>query len=118
MLRTDDAGSPVSDFSLTVTTNNPAWGAVNPAGGTYSQGAAVQVTATPATYYQFLNWTGDAVGTNNPLTVQINTNMFLQAVFGEIFTSNYPTPWWWLAAYGYTQNLESAVSTLGSNGVP
>ena len=118
VLGTGGPGSPAPDFSLTVTANNPAWGTVNPSGGTYSQGSAVQVTATPATYYQFLNWTGDAAGTNNPLTVLINTNMHLQAVFGEILTSNYPTPWWWLASYGYTQNLESAVTTLGSNGVP
>jgi hypothetical protein len=111
-------GSPAPDFSLTVTANNPSWGTVNPSGGTYSQGSAVQITAAPATYYQFLNWTGDATGTNNPLTVLINTNMLLHAGFAEILTRNYPTPVWWLASYGYTQNLESAVTTLGSNGVP
>jgi len=110
--------SPVPDFSLLVTANNPSWGTVDPPGGTYSQGSTVQITATPAIYYQFLNWTGDATGTNNPLTVQVNTNMLLQAGFGEILTSNYPTPWWWLASYGYTQDLESAVTTPGSNGVP
>ena len=77
-----------------------------------------QITALPATYYQHVNWTGDTAGTNNPVTVVINTNKILQAVFSEILTTNHPTPWWWLASYGYTTSFETAVTTIGSNGIP
>jgi hypothetical protein len=42
----------------------------------------------------------------------------VQAVFREILTTNYPTPWWWLAANGFTQNFENVVGTIGSNGMP
>lgn len=109
---------PVPDFVLTVTANNSNWGNVNPTGGTYPEATAIQVTATPAAYCRFVNWTGAASGTGNPLMVVLNTNQSLQAVFSEILTTNHPTPLWWLAAYGFTQNLESAVMALGSNGVP
>jgi hypothetical protein len=88
---------------------------VSPSQGTFPGGSSVQVTATPTTYYQFLNWTGDVTGTNNPLTVVIDTNLTVQAVFTEILTTNHPTPWWWLADNGYRQDFESAVSSLGSN---
>jgi hypothetical protein len=109
---------PPTDFVLTVTANESDWGSVNPSGGTYPEGTPVQVTATPSAYYRFVNWTGGVSGTSNPLTVVLNTNLSLQAVFAEILTSNHPTPQWWLAAYGYTQNFESVVNMVGSNGIP
>jgi hypothetical protein len=31
-------------------------------------------------------------------------------------TTNHPTPHWWLASHGYTQNFENAVMNIGSNG--
>jgi hypothetical protein len=110
-------GGPTPQFVLTATANNPAWGTVSPSTGSYPSGASANVTAAPATYFQFKNWAGDATGTNNPVTVTLNTNLFVQAVFEEMLTTNHPTPLWWLASYGYTQNLESAVTTLGSNRV-
>jgi len=42
----------------------------------------------------------------------------VQAVFREILTTNHPTPHWWLASFGYTQDLENAVMNLGSNHHP
>ena len=106
------------NYLLTASANNPAWGTVNPTNGIYPVGTAVQITASPTTYYRFVNWTGDASGTNNPLTIALTTNLSVQAVFSEILTTNHPTPFWWLASVGYTQNLESAVSGLGDNGFP
>lgn len=110
--------APGPEFTLIATANVPAWGAASPASGSYTSGSSVQVTATPATYYRFVNWTGGSTVTNNPLTVVVNTNITLQAVFAEILTTNHPTPWWWLAANGYSQNFESAITTMGSNGMP
>jgi hypothetical protein len=110
-------GGPIPQFALAATANNPTWGAVSPSGGTYPSGSSVDVTATPATHFRFLNWLGGAAGTNNPVTVVLNSNLSVQAVFDEILTTNHPTPHWWLASNGYTQNLEYAVLNIGSNGL-
>jgi hypothetical protein len=57
-------------------------------------------------------------GTNNPIPLTVTSNMTVTAVFAEQFTTNYPTPYWWLAAYGYTSNQENAVTNVGANGFP
>ncbi len=110
-------GLPPPQYTLTAFANNPAWGAVNPTNGTYPSGSSIQIAATPATYFRFLNWTGAAASTNNPFTFVVNTNSTVQANFGEILTTNHPTPLWWLASHGYTQNPENAVMNVGSNGI-
>ena len=110
--------TPGTNVTLTVTVNQPMWGRVNPANGTYLSGSSIQVTATPSNYFRFSNWTGAASGTNNPVTVVMNTNKTLQAVFAEIYTTNHPTPLWWLATNGFTQNFETAVNSVGANGMP
>jgi hypothetical protein len=48
--------------------------------------------------------------------VVLNSSLTLQANFTEIFTTNHPTPHWWLAQHGYTNDLETAVANLGANG--
>jgi hypothetical protein len=78
----------------------------------------VQLTATPAAYYRFVNWSDAVTATNNPLLLTLRTNLSVEAVFGELFTTNHPTPYWWLAAYGFTSNFESAASSVGANGLP
>jgi hypothetical protein len=103
---------------LVATAYPPAGGLVSPASGIYAAGATVEVSATPATYYRFLAWTNGAVGTNNPLTLLLNTNVSIQAVFTELFTTNHPTPYAWLAAHGYTSNFENVVEAAGANGIP
>jgi hypothetical protein len=110
--------NPTVSFELSVTVNNPAWGSVSPTNGTYAAGSSVELQATPATYYRFNQWNGDATGTNNPLTIVLNTNTSVLAVFGEVFTTNHPTPHWWLADYGYTNDFETAVTAIGANGIP
>jgi hypothetical protein len=107
-----------TNVTLTTSVNVPAWGSVSPASGTYLVGATVQVTASPATYFLFSNWSGGASGSANPLGVVLNSNVTLQAVFTEILTTNHPTPLWWLASYGFTENVETAVATIGANGLP
>lgn len=115
---TGGPGAPVVEYELVAAANDPAWGTVNPSGGVYPAGTAVQVVARPAQYFQFANWSGDATGTNNPITVQVNSNLALVAVFREMLTTNHPTPLWWLASYGFLQNFENVVLSLGSNGMP
>jgi hypothetical protein len=100
-----------------VTSASPTnWGTVSPASGTYPVGTLVNFTATPATYYKLSNWTGNLSGTNTSIPLTLTSNMTVTAVFAEKFTTNYPTPYWWLASYGYTSNQETVVTNIGANG--
>jgi hypothetical protein len=109
---------PQPTFQLSITVNQPAWGTVSPTNGGYPAGTSVELLATPAMYFRFAEWHGDAVSTNNPLPLVINSNLFVLAEFKEILTTNFATPCWWLASYGYTNNWEIAVTNLGGNGQP
>lgn len=110
--------APPADVTLTVTVNDAAWGEVSPSHVVQPLGSLVQITASPAAYFDFAGWTGDAVGTNNPLTVSLNGDKVIQANFSEIVTANHATPLWWLAANGYTEDWEAAVESVGANGFP
>jgi uncharacterized repeat protein (TIGR02543 family) len=67
-------------FALNVVANN---GSVlkNPDMISYSNGASVQLTATPNTGYIFSSWSGDATGSVSPLTVNMNANKNITANF-------------------------------------
>ncbi|MFN7139896.1 MAG: InlB B-repeat-containing protein, partial [Limisphaerales bacterium] len=111
-------GSVTPPATLTVGVNNSAWGSVVPTNASYPAGTVVQLTAFPADYYRFMHWSGDLVGTNNPITIVLDTNKSVHAVFGEVLTTNYPTPLWWLVQNGFTNDFDNAVSTVGSNALP
>jgi hypothetical protein len=104
-------------FELNAAVNNPAWGSVSPTNGTYTASTSVEVLATPATYYQFKQWNGDASSTDNPITLLMDTNRSVVAVLSEMFTTNYPTPHLWLAEHGYMNDFETAVTIIGANGM-
>jgi len=110
-------GAPLP-VQLTTTVNHGTWGSVSPASGSYAPGTVVQLTATPATYYRFVSWTNAASGANNPLSLRVESNVTVGAVFAELFTTNHPTPYWWLASYGFTSNFENAANATGANGIP
>ncbi len=73
----------IQTYTLTIAAG--AGGTTNPVPGTYTydEGASVVVQANPSTAYQFDNWTGDASGTANPLTVVMNGNKAIQANFSR-----------------------------------
>jgi predicted extracellular nuclease len=81
----------VSDFTLTVSADPVAGGTVakSPDQATYPFGANVDITATPAPGYLFLNWSGDAAGSANPLTVVMDGSKNIVAHFA---TSIAPQP--------------------------
>jgi hypothetical protein len=110
------SGSPM--VQLTALVNNSGWGTVTPTSGVYTAGSTVQVSATPGAYYSFQNWIGDIAGSNNPVSVLLSTNKSVEAVFSEVLTTNHPTPKWWLASYGFTNNFETVVTNRGANGIP
>ena len=65
-----------------------AGGSVSPEGGTYASGTVVQVTATASNSYSFVNWTGDATGSDNPLSLTMDADKNITANFA----SNAPPP--------------------------
>ena len=70
------------EYTLMVTS---AHGVVtrNPDQATYRYGDTVQLTATPAAGWSFANWTGDATGTTNPLSVLIDGNKTVTANYTQ-----------------------------------
>ena len=56
--------------------------AVDPPAGAWSSNGTAVVTATPAPGWTFLQWLGDATGTNPAATVSVSRNRCVQAVFG------------------------------------
>jgi len=71
---------PPATYTLTTTASPVAGGTVS-GGGTYAAGAVATVTATPATGYVFVNWSGNASGTNPTTTVTMNANRTATANF-------------------------------------
>ena len=67
-----DAPTPIVKYTLTVTASEG--GTVNNTGGTHNANSSVSITATADTGYEFTSWSGDASGTDNPLTVSMNSN--------------------------------------------
>ncbi|TCO07460.1 pectate lyase family protein [Natronoflexus pectinivorans] len=76
-------GDPMPE-SYTLTSSVQGQGSVNPASGSFAKNSEVQITATPASGWQFDGWSGDASGTDNPLTLVMNSNKSVTATFIEI----------------------------------
>jgi hypothetical protein len=58
--------------------------AANPASGPYLSNSVVTLTATPSVNWLFDQWTGDASGNQNPLTLTMDGPLSVQAVFVPI----------------------------------
>ena len=65
-------------YTVSVEPNNPAMGSVT-GGGTFDDGSATTISATPFTGYHFVSWSdGNAA---NPRTVTVESNITYTAVF-------------------------------------
>jgi hypothetical protein len=69
-------------LKLSVSTPGGGTVTVDPPNGPYLNGSLAQATATPAPGWKLLQWLGDATGTNQSLTVDVNRNKYLAAIFG------------------------------------
>ena len=80
---------PVQMYTLTI--NTEGQGNTDPAAGThdYDEGTNVTITATPATGWQFVEWAGDATGTDLSVTITMDGNKTITAVFEEIPVQTY-----------------------------
>ena len=74
------ANFAVKTYTLNVTATNGTVVKV-PNLASYNSGTEVQLTATPNAGYTFTSWSGDAIGSANPLTVSMNGNKNITANF-------------------------------------
>ena len=75
---------PIPTYNLTMQVSPQGSGTTEPSVGnhTYSEGTDVNITATPVTGYEFVNWTGDVADTNDPTTtITITTDELVTANF-------------------------------------
>ena len=66
--------------NLILTTETDGNGTVS-GGGSYQTGATASLTATPSNGYTFSHWTGDAVGSSNPLLLSMDIGKTVKAYF-------------------------------------
>ena len=68
----------VQTYTVTVSSNNPAWGTVT-GGGEYTEGATVTITATANAGYRFVEWNDG--NTDNPRTFTVTEDVEFIATF-------------------------------------
>ena len=76
---------PIPSYNITVHANNDTYGTVA-GGGTFPEGTQVTISATPATGYNFINWTENSsvVSTNAEYSFAATANRTLVANFEAI----------------------------------
>jgi len=72
---------PVGKYALNAVVVGKGTVTVSPQQSYYNPGDTVTLTAVPDAGASFYGWSGDAGGTNNPLTVVVTTNKVVQANF-------------------------------------
>ncbi|MFQ5651722.1 MAG: DNRLRE domain-containing protein, partial [bacterium] len=68
-------------WTLAVTKQGTGSVDLNPPGGEYLDGTVVQVTAVPGSGWQLAGWSGDLSGNANPVTVTMNSDKNVTAIF-------------------------------------
>ncbi|MGD0781020.1 MAG: hypothetical protein ABR954_09650 [Dehalococcoidales bacterium] len=76
----------IKTYTLTVTVNPAVGGSVSNTGGTYDAGSNVTLTATPALGYRFDRWEGAATGNATSVSVTMDTDKSVTAVFIKKYT--------------------------------
>jgi hypothetical protein len=109
----------VPSFTLTVAITGSGTVTTNPVQASYTAGTAVALTATAAEGWLFNNWSGDAGGSANPLSVTMTNNKSITANFvlsgppptNSIWTN--VTDGRWEVAGNWLQAGVPAVSMMG-----
>jgi len=68
-------------YSVNVTKTGDGAVSKSPDQAEYAYESTVDLTANPSTGWKFVEWTGDATGTNNPITITVNQDKSVEAVF-------------------------------------
>ena len=113
--RTLVANFAIKTFTLTVNAMN---GTVskNPNQTTYNYGSTVQLTAVANTGFTFSSWSGDASGSNNPLTVTMTSDKNITANFSPRVAIG-PQPINLGSAGDFSILTKSGISTTGITAV-
>ena len=77
--------TPVVTYDVLISSSEG--GSVNTQSGTYNAGTLLKITATPSDGYEFIGWTGSNE-TSMEITIIVNSNISLQAIFSKIFLYN------------------------------
>jgi len=77
---------PLIQYSLSIQITPLEGGNVSPSSNTYNENETVSLLATPLSGFVFKNWGGDQSGNANPITILMNSNKNVSAVFEEIDT--------------------------------
>lgn len=64
-------------------------GIVHPGGGDFAAGAELMFQATPEDNFRFVRWEGDVESTANPLTLAVNKDFRLRAVFESLISDGF-----------------------------
>ena len=79
-----DDNSPLVPVKYTLSVVASEGGSVNSPGDSFAQNTTLTLTATADDGYEFTSWSGDASGTDNPLTVSLTSNTNITANFERI----------------------------------
>ena len=83
----DFTASEIQQYTLTMAVNTAGWGTTTPSVGSasYDEGTVVTITATPASGYRFVNWTGSVASTTSATTtVTMSADRTVTANFEEV----------------------------------
>jgi hypothetical protein len=75
--------APLPNYTLSLTTNGLGGVTLDPLGGTYPSNTTVRLQAEPAESWLFLNWSGDASGSSNAVTLSMNAHKSIAAHFAQ-----------------------------------
>jgi uncharacterized repeat protein (TIGR02543 family) len=104
-------GNPNVNYTLTTSVNGSGTISRSPSGTSYPGGTSVTLTATAASGYNFVGWTGDLSGSTNPVTIIMNSNKNIVANFVAQGTGGSGT-----ILREYWNNITgTAISSLTSN---
>jgi len=83
----------VAVYTLTIAVSPIGGGTVsrNPSQDNYNAGTSVTVTATAESGYTFMGWSGASTGTTNSISISMNGNKKLTAIFYQVFTDSRDT---------------------------
>jgi len=78
----------VTQYNLTASAGEG--GSVSTTGGTYDDGTAISIIATPNEGYEFIGWTGSD-SSSSTITITLTANTTIEAIFSQVSTSTTDT---------------------------
>ena len=73
-----------SSYTFTTSVTPVNGGSISPSSGEYDEGARLTITATPTDGYRFVEWGGDASGTDNEISITIDSDLTISATFEDL----------------------------------